>query len=737
MKKYTLLSILCCAFFWLSAQTPQVDTTLEVVPLDETVIAVTRSSMAKRAVAQQVRVLRLSEIEAANAQSSADLLLNTGQVFVQKSQQGGGSPVLRGFEASRVLIVVDGVRMNNAIYRAGHLQNIITMDNAALDRAELLFGPASTVYGSDALGGAICFYTKNPRFATGDEKVKLRGNAFFRYGSINQEKTTHADFNIGGKKIASLSSFTFSDFGDLRMGENSGLEGVFGKRDYYVDRINGQDTLLRNEDPYVQKFSGFKQYDFLEKIVFYPNSNSQHSLNLQYSTSSNIPRYDRLTDRSGNGLSNAEWYYGPQERLMAAYSFSLKSLGTFDAFKLTASYQDIEESRHNRGFGSSGRNDRIEQISVYGLLAEVLKLWDNQSLRIGLDGQYNDVKSTASRFNVNTGEVTSQSTRYPDGGSDMLNLAVYGTHFWKSNANSRWSFSEGFRAGFSSLNASFVSREFFPLPFDEVSQNVPTFSGNAGAVWAGPDDWQIAINASTGFRVPNVDDLTKVFDSQAGSVIVPNPDIKPEKTLNLDLNFTYNISGKVHWENVFWITGFRDAIVTDVFQFNGQDSIEYEGVLSRVLANQNKRNARLWGMSSSVHADLYDNLALYASIAYTKGQILNDPGADTPLDHIPPVYGKFGFRWHTTRASVESFVLFNGKKRLEDYNLEGEDNLRYAPVNGMPGWFTANIRGSYSFFKNLKLQAGIDNIFDTNYRLFASGINAPGRNFWVTARIGF
>lgn len=716
--------------------TAQKDTTFEIVPLKETVVAATRGSLAKSAVAQQVKVLTQTEIAYANAQSSADLLSGTGQVFVQKSQQGGGSPVLRGFEASRVLLVVDGVRMNNAIYRAGHLQNVITMDNAALDRVEVLFGPASTVYGSDALGGAICFFTKNPVLAADGERMNVGGNASFRYGSVNQEKTGHADINLGGRKLGSLTSFTFSDFGDLRMGKNAGLDGYFGARNYYVERINGQDSLVRNSDPLVQKFTGFKQYDLLEKVVFRPNDNSSHTLNIQYSNSSNIPRYDRLTDPTSNGLASSEWYYGPQKRVMAAYTLGLKHVGAFDGLNVTASWQDIEESRHNRGFGASRRTDRVEQVKVYGLLAELVKNMEHQTLRIGLDGQYNDVTSTAQRVNVNTGEITSQSTRYPDGDNTMLNVSLYATHLWSPKSNANWTLSEGLRGGYSTLHSTFVSREFYPFPFDKIDQAGPTFSGNLGAVWSGQEDWRVAINASSGFRVPNVDDMTKVFDSQKGSVVVPNPDLKPEKTLNLDLNVTYNIADNVRWENILWVTALRDAIVTDVFQFNGQDSVEYDGVLSRVLASQNKREASLFGFSSNLEADVLEKLSLYGSIAYTKGRI-HEASVDAPLDHIPPIYGKIGARWHISRASVDGFILFNGAKKLKDYNLEGEDNLQYAPVNGTPAWFTANLRGSYAINKMLTLQAGIDNVFDTQYRLFASGINAPGRNFWVTARLGF
>lgn len=734
MKKTTYFCFIFTLFsFALSAQNTAADSTQKAVTLSETVISANRYSQSRSAIAQEIRVLRRSEIERINAQSTADLLQNSGTVFVQKSQQGGGSPVLRGFEASRILLVVDGVRMNNAIYRAGHLQNAITLDNAALERAEVIFGPASTVYGTDALGGAICFYTKNPLLA--ESGFKHTGSAFVRYGTVNEEKTGHVDFSLGGRKIAALTSFTYSDFGDLRMGEQAGLEGTFGKRLFYAERFNGKDSLVRNSDPYLQKFTGFTQYDLLEKIVFQQNSKLQHTLNVQFSNSSNIPRYDRLTDASGSGLASAEWYYGPQKRLMAAYTLSLDETGFFNkGLRATASFQDIEESRHNRNFGAPRRSDRIETVKVFGLTVGGGKTWgESQSLQIGLDAQYNDVSSEASRFNVNTSEVTTQSTRYPDGGSQMTNAAIYATHTWSSGA---WILNEGLRGGFSSLSSKFVSREFYPFSFDKVEQSSPIISGSLGAAWNGSESWRFAVNASTGFRMPNVDDLTKLFDSQKGSVVVPNTDIKPEKTFNLDLNFTYKVSNRVRWENVVWGTLLRDAIVTDVFQFNGQDSIDYDGVLSRVLASQNKRNARLSGFSSTLEADATEHFAVFGSVGLTKGQILEKDGKKntSPLDHIPPTYGRVGTRWHTSKASLEGNLLFNGKKRLEDYNLEGEDNLQYAPTTGMPAWLTLNFRGGYRFGKYLTLQAGIDNILDLQYRHFASGINAPGRNFWLTVR---
>lgn len=315
--------------------------------LNEVVISVNKVEESKRKVAHQVDVIDAKQISSIQAQTTADLLLSTGKISVQKSQQGGGSPVLRGFEASRVLLVVDGIRMNNIIYRSGHLQNVITLDNASLDRAEVLFGPATTVYGSDALGGAICFFTKKPMLANAGEKNNLKVNAFYRYGDVNNESTGHVDFNLGTKKIASLTSFTYSQFGDLRGGANQNplYDKTYGERFYFVKRFNDKDSLVKNTSRYNQIESGYSQYDILQKVLFQQSEKLAHQLNIQYSNSSDIPRYDRLTDPSNTGLRFSEWYYGPQERLLAAYDLNKNDESSFfQKIHFGLNYQAIEES---------------------------------------------------------------------------------------------------------------------------------------------------------------------------------------------------------------------------------------------------------------------------------------------------------------------------------------------------------------------------------------------------------
>ncbi len=718
-----------------SAQSSILDST--GITLKEVTISINKVAETKQTIAQQINAISAKEIESSQAQSTADLISASGTAAVQKSQQGGGSPVLRGFEASRVLLVVDGVRMNNIIYRAGHLQNIVTLDNSTLERVEVLYGPASTMYGSDALGGVIHLYTKKPLLAW-DDKLNLKVNAFTRYGSVNNEVSGHVDFNIGCEKIASLTSFTYSNFGDLKGGKNQNpfYHTSYGERPYYAERINGIDSIVRNENRYVQTLSGFSQYDLLEKILYKPGGHTTHGLNIQFSNSTDVPRYDRLTDPKGVSLNSAEWYYGPQKRFMGAYDMNKSSESSFfQNIHLGVNYQAIEESRHNRNFGSDNKNHRTENVNVLGASLDFQKVTAKHNIRFGLDGQYNTLKSTAERENIKTGTTDKLSTRYPDGDNTMLNTGLYFSHTW--NIGEQSYFTDGFRIGYSSLHSTLVdTATLFHLPFTVVDQNNVVYSGNMGYIHNPSDNLKLSALISTGFRVPNIDDLSKIFESAPGIVIVPNADLKPEKTVNYEMGITNIFNDKARWENTVYYTRFYDAIVTDVFNYNGKDSVEYDGTMSRVYANQNKREAYIYGFSSNFKSQCSDHITLGLMIGYTYGRIKTDT-MDYPLDHIPPFMSRLNLGYTAKKFSSEFIVNYNGWKKMKDYNLGGEDNEQYATADGMPAWVTLNLHMSYKVWKFITVQAGVDNIFDTQYRTFSSGINGPGRNIFAALRFHY
>ena len=720
----------------LSAQNENTDTLeKKIVTLNEAVISANKFEEIKKTVAQQIQIIYSAEINKLNPQNTADLVANTGNILVQKSQLGGGSPIIRGFEASRVLLVIDGVRMNNIIYRAGHLQNIVTADNNSLERVEILYGPSSTMYGSDALGGVIHLITKRPVLAKGDQKLYTKAHASTRFSSANKEISGHLDVNLGFRKIASLTSVSYSQFGDLRGGSNLNpfYGHPYGERPYYVKRINGKDSLVKNDDRYLQVQSGYMQYDLMQKFLYQQSQNLSHTLNIQYSNSGNVPRYDRLTDPSGSGLKSAEWYYGPQTRLLTAYELNRKQQEAFfQDVQFGINYQSVNESRHNRNFNSINTSHRAEQVNVVGASLDCQKTMKGNIVRLGFDGQYNTLKSTAYKENIVTGETSPLDTRYPDGKNSLLNLAVYYSHTWLITKN--LTLVDGLRVGYSMLHSSLVDTALlFHLPFTTIDQNTPVYSGNIGLIHSPSDDLKFSLMISTGYRVPNADDMSKIFASAPGDLIVPNPDLKPEKTINYELGICKIFNSNTKWENYIFYTQFRDAIVTDNFTYEGKDSVLYEGTLSRVLANQNKREAYIYGISSNLDSKINENLSMSLVLNYTYGRVKTD-SFDYPLDHIPPLMIRYQMAYKIKNFSTVFFINYNGWKKLKDYNLEGEDNEQYATEDGMPAWFTLNLHASYKILKYLSVEAGIDNIFDTQYRTFASGINAPGRNVFISLK---
>lgn len=704
--------------------------------LGEVIIYSNKFAERRKNIVQKIEVISAQRIAQLNSQNTGDLLMGSGNVFVQKSQQGGSSPVVRGFEASRVLLVVDGIRMNNAMYRAGHLQNVITVDQNMLERVEVLYGPSSTLYGSDALGGVVHMRTKMPRLSASD-KLLWTGSAFTRYSTANNEKTGHVDLSVGGGKLAWLQSYNYSDFGDLRMGDNYGDDYPdFGRRSQYIETREGVDYVVTNPDDRIQRFSGYEQWDITQKLLYKPSERVSHTLNVQYSNSSDIPRYDRLQDKRNGALRWAEWYYGPQQRTLAAYEFSVDSAGLFTNLRSIVSYQHIEESRHQREYRRYDRLDnRYEDLDVLAAVVDVRKLWQAHELTVGADAQLNDLQSTANRVNIQTGASSPLDSRYPNGENRMNYYGIYAQHVFKFGGG-RWVLNDGIRLQAISLRSTIADNSFFQFPFTEIEQNNAAVTGNLGLVYMPSDATRLTLGAASGFRAPNIDDASRVFESGNNQLILPNPDIGPEYTYNVDLGVSQTVAEKLRLEATGFYTWFRNAIALAPYQLGGKDSAFYNGSNVRVYANQNVNRAFLYGFNAAATVDFTKALRLYSTINYTYGRLKGDKG-NLPLDHIPPLFGKTSLSYNGTRVSAEAYALYNAWKRLEDYNPNGEDNPQYATPEGMPSWMTLNLKASFTLHRFLTLQAGVENILDRNYRYFASGFSAPGRNISLALRSTF
>ena len=722
---------------YFTAETTNLSLTVAVINLDEIVLSANKVEEKYRDLPVRIDVIPSRLIQFGNPQTSADLLQQNGTVYVQQSQLGAGSAVLRGMETNRVLMVIDGVRMNNAIYRAGHIQNVITIDPNILSRVEVVHGPGSVIYGSDAMGGVMNFYTRNPVLSTSG-KTYSSGNAMLRYSSAAKEFSQSYNINVGGKKIAALLGVSTKKIGDLRIGSKSDSKyGDWGKRLYYAERIDGVDVTTKNDNPLIQKGSGYSQYDLLGKILYKPTENYALTLNMQFSNSSDVPRYDRLSEMSGSNLKYAEWYYGPQTRgLVSIKNEWSKSTKFYENAIVTAAYQYISEDRVSRSYGKSKTKHQEETVQVFSLNADFSKkIFSKSDLRYGLEGILNLVGSEAYNKNINTGVITyDAATRYADGGDNMKNLAVYASNNWK--INQQLIFSQGIRLNYVSLEAKYTQEmmDLIKFPFNAtMAQDNTAVNGSLGLVYLPGNGWRIATNLSTGFRAPNIDDLSKLNDSNSTDqlIIVPNPGLKPENAYNAELTLGKTFGDFLQLEVTGYYTLLANAFVTRPFLYNGQDSILFEGKLSAVQAMQNTEKAIIYGFEGNLLAQITKSLSLRSTLTYTYGQVKVE---DVPLDHIPPIFGLTSLKLELSKFTCEFYARYNGWKRIKNYSPSGEDNEKYATTDGMPAWFTLNLRTGYQFTRNISLQAGIENILDKHYRNFASGISAPGRNVFVTLR---
>ncbi|RBP34816.1 hemoglobin/transferrin/lactoferrin receptor protein [Oceanihabitans sediminis] len=698
--------------------------------LEEVVISASKFKQSKRDIPQKIVNISANSIQFANPQTSADLLEQSGQVYIQKSQLGGGSPMIRGFSTNRLLLAVDGVRMNNAIFRGGNLQNVISIDPFSIENTEVTLGAGSIIYGSDAIGGVMSFYTKTPRLSYSDS-LKFHANATVRYASASNEKTGHLDFNIGLKNWAFLTNASFTSFDDLRMGKH-------GPDDYlrpeYVVTNNGEDVIVQNSNPRVQRFSGYDQMNFMQKARFEPKENLSFDFGLYYSATSDFPRYDRLIRYKGDQLRSAEWNYGPQKWFMANAGFTKLSSRAilYDKIKFVSAFQNFKESRIDRNFQSSSQRNKEESVNAYSANLDFEKqISAKTEMFYGVEYVLNKVNSEAYTKDIHANETSSILTRYPDD-SYWQSAAVYTSLKYKPN--SKFVLQSGLRYNYVSYKADFTENNvYLNLPFDTTKSSTGAVTGTAGISWLPNKTMQWKLNASTAFRAPNIDDVGKVFDSEPGAVVVPNENLKPEYAYNGELGLKLDFSNKIILDLASYYTYLDNALVRRDFTLNGESEIMYNNELSQVQAIQNASKAWIYGFEIGMKANLTEKLQLTSQYNIIGGTE-EENNIEVPVRHIAPNFGNTHFIWQNKKVKLDAFAEYNKELSFADLapSEKDKDYMYALDSNGnpySPSWYTLNFRAQIQLLKSTTLSASLENITDQRYKTYSSGIASPGRNF--------
>jgi hemoglobin/transferrin/lactoferrin receptor protein len=704
--------------------------------LDEIVISASKFEQSKREVPQKIVSVKASDIVLSNPQTSADLLESSGQVFVQKSQLGGGSPMIRGFSTNRLLISVDDVRMNNAIFRGGNVQNIISIDPFSVQNTEVILGAGSVIYGSDAVGGVMNFYTTKPRLSENDS-LQFNANVITRYASASNEKSAHLDVNLGWKKWASYTSISYTNFEDLRMGE-------YGPDDYlrteYVETVDGVDIIKQNSNDRIQKFTGYNQINFLQKLHYKAGKNLSYDLGLHYSATSDYPRYDRLIRYNGNELRSAEWYYGPQNWFLGNLQLTKLSSRSnlYDKIKVTAAYQNFKESRIDRNLNSEIRRNREEKVDVLSANLDFEKsLSEISKVFYGFEYLYNKVHSNGFETNIITNQSEAIASRYPNG-SSWQSAAAYLSYKYKPNR--KFTFQSGIRYNHIEVGADLEENNtFYNFPFNEAKISTGAFSGTAGISWSPNKFMQWKLNATSAFRAPNIDDVGKIFDSEPGSVVVPNANLKPEYAYGGELGLNLNFDNIIGIDLATYYTYLDNALVRRDFTINGESEIMYDGELSNVQAIQNASKAWIYGFEAGIKISFSEYLKLKSQYSIIGGTEQDTYGIEVPVRHVAPSFGNTHLTWEKDNLKWDAFANYNGElsfNQLAPSEID-KDFLYAKDENGnpySPAWYTINFRSQYKFSETLSLIATLENITNQRYRTYSSGIAAPGTNLILAVK---
>lgn len=709
--------------------------TLSNISIDQVVVSATRWRQSSAKIPSKIISIAPETVALLNPQTAADLLGVSGKVFIQKSQQGGGSPMIRGFATNRLLYTVDGVRMNTAIFRGGNIQNVISLDPFAMERTEVLFGPDAVIYGSDAIGGVMSFQTLLPEFSA-DSTTYVSGKAVTRYATANQEKTGHFDINIGLKKWAFVTSLTATYYDDLRQGSTGPDEFL---RPFFVKRINNEDVVITNEDPRVQTPSGYDQINMMQKIRYAPNENWELQYGFHYSETSSYSRYDRQL-RTRNGLPRyGEWSYGPQKWMMNHLTVSNHSQNKFyDDVVLRLALQNFEESRISRDFNDFSRETRLEKVAAYSANLDFVKSFSTKNtLYYGVEFITNDVASSGTNTDISTGVNAKGPSRYPN--ASWNSYAAYLSHQY--TLNEKVLFQGGLRYNLFSIDADFDTT-FFPFPFTEANLQNGALTGNLGVVYKPSKDWVFTANAATAFRAPNVDDVGKVFDSEPGAVVVPNPDLNAEYAYNADVGIAKIFGKNIKVDVAAYYTLLDNALVRRDFKLNGLDSIVYDGELSKVQAIQNAAKATVYGLQAGVEIKLPKGFSFSSDFNFQRGEEETEDGTISRSRHAAPWFGVTRLNYKTQKLTLQMHLDYSGDVPFEDLPIEERAKTEIYGIDNLgnpysPGWYTLNFRSNYQLTKSLAFNAGLENITDRRYRPYSSGISGAGRNFIIALRAQF
>lgn len=674
MAKYAFIFLFLIIGFYAIGQT---DTT-SVVSLQEIVVTSQRSPQESAYTPYSISSIARKSLDDFSPRTTPEALMNMNGVFVQKTNHGGGSPFVRGLTGNQTLLLLDGIRLNNSIYRYGPNQYLNTIDAFAIDKIEVAKGTGSVQYGTDAMGGVIQVFTKEPLL--NKDRSSLHGNVFGKYMTGDMEKSGRTELEYNSPKFAALVGGTYRNFGDIIGGKNTGKQSP----------------------------SGYDEYALDAKIVTALKKNIQLTVASQFLRQLHVPVYHKV--KLENYLLNE---FDPQQRLLTYARLNIQGhKKLFNQVRVIASWQQNEEGRSSQKNGSDLLIREKDKIRTLGLTTDISSvmshLWTANS---GIEFYHDQVGSTRNEIN-NSGMGTSTSKRglYPDN-SKSGNFSVYTLQHLNIG---NWMFDGGIRYNSFKINISDVT-------LGDVAISPDALVINAAVMYNFSQVHHVYTNFSQGFRAPNIDDMGTlgIVDFRYE---VPAYDLSPEKSANFELGYKVNLRK---------FNGTIAAYRMNLNQLITRVKVEGEMIDGyQVYKKENVEEAYIQGFEAAINWNPWTCLEINSGITSTYGQNITK---DEPLRRIPPLNGRVATTYRIGNFFSSAEFLFASK---QDRLAAGDISDNRIPAGGTPGWEVVNLYAGYQI-KSVRLNAGLQNILDEDYRTHGSGINGVGRSAWLAVNYSF
>ena len=685
----------------------RVSLTPVVLILDEdVVVTASRTPESVLDVPALVTVLTRQTIRERNIQQTPELLREAAGVTVQKTNQGGGSPRIRGFRANKLLFLIDGIRMNNATYRGGNFQYLNTIDTQSIERMEIVHGPNSVMYGSDALGGVINAITVEPDMGNRDGIHKSIGFTS-QLSTADRTRTGNLSMDLSSLRWGARISGGIKSYGDVTRGKNGG--------DELMSRLRNDSRTARILDQ-TQRPNAYESFDLNARFRFQLADLHLLSLAYQDNRQSKVPRYDVVET-----ISDSSRHFDPQiRRLVFVRYINDRATRLYNNISASVSWHRQFERRIRLRFGNP--NASIDQFGTnsYGVQVHFNKVVKpGHHLVYGGDIYYDDVGARSYAQSIDTGDRISTAPLFPDGSTFVTN-GYFIKGEWK--VAPAITITPGLRWSLSRLEAPFKSGPLNPFSFGPIAQSSSALTGSIGVVADISDRGRWVANVGQGFRTPNLDDVSKLGPGKGGTIFeVPNSGLSPEKSLSIDSGL--KIDTGVWQANVIgFYNRIHDLLLRRPALLNGSPTAFDAGDTLQVFRKENGGQAFTAGFAASIGVRLHGPVTFRANMGYTYGE---DTTRKEPLTAIPPLNGLVGLDWEDPRFRVSGNVRYSDEQR----RLSAEDQLDLRiPEGGSPAWYTLNLRGSIALKKHVQIQWALTNILDQNYREHSSGLNAPGRN---------